>query len=64
VQEQHELQGKIRDLDTKKRWLSERIFDVEDEITLMRDKLIDPLEKRKQRRMSSGRLFVIRWSAK
>ncbi len=62
VQEQHELQGKIRDLEAKKRRLRQRIFDVEDEITAKRDKLIDALEKRMQQRTSSERLFVIRWS--
>jgi superfamily II DNA/RNA helicase len=60
--EQFELQSKIRDLETKKRRLRQRIFDVEDEITAKRDKLIDALEKRMQQRTSSGCLFAIRWS--
>ena len=62
VQEQHELQGKIREQETKKRRLRQRIFDVEDEITDKRDKLIDALEKRMRQRTSSERLFVIRWN--
>lgn len=62
VQEQHELQGKIRDLEAKKRRLRQRIFDVEDEITAKRDKLIDALEKRMQQRTSAERLFAVRWN--
>jgi hypothetical protein len=62
VQEQHELQERIRDLETKKRRLRQRIFDVEDEITAKRDKLIDALERRMQQRTSSDRLFAVRWS--
>ena len=62
VQEQHELQERIRDLETKKRRLRQRIFDVEDEITAKRDKLIDALERRMQQRTSSERLFAVRWS--
>ena len=62
VQEQHTLQGKIREFETKKRRLRQRIFDVEDEITEKRDRLIDALEKRMQQRASSERIFTIRWS--
>ena len=62
VQEQHDMQERIRDLETKKRRLRQRIFDVEDEITAKRDKLIDALERRMQQRTSSERLFAVRWS--
>ena len=62
VQEQHELQERMRELETKKRRLRQRIFDVEDEITAKRDKLIDALERRMQQRTSSERLFAVRWS--
>ncbi|MCG2740638.1 MAG: SNF2-related protein [Syntrophaceae bacterium] len=62
VQEQHELQEKIREAETKKRRLRQKIFDVEDEITIKRDRLIDALEKRMQQRTSCERLFVLRWS--
>ena len=62
VQEQHELQERIRELEAKKRRLRQRIFDVEDEITAKRDKLIDALERRMQQRTSSERLFAVRWS--
>lgn len=62
VQEQHALQEKIREMETKKRRLRQRIFDVEDDITAKRDRLIDALEKRMQQRTSSARLFVINWN--
>lgn len=62
IQEQHELQEKIRNLERKKRRLRQRIFDVEDEIMEKRDKLIDSLEKRMQQRTSSKHLFTIRWT--
>ena len=61
IQEQRELQEKIRDLEKKKRRQRQRIFDVEDEIMEKRDKLIDALEKRMQQRTSSEELFTIRW---
>lgn len=62
MQEQYDLQERIRDLEAKKRRLRQRIFDVEDEITAKRDKLIDALEKRMQQRTSSERIFAIRWN--
>ena len=62
VQEQHDLQNKIREFETKKRRLRQRIFDVEDEITEKRDRLIDALEKRMKQRTSSERIFTVRWS--
>ena len=62
IQEQRELQEKIRDLERKKRRQRQRIFDVEDEIMEKRDKLIDALEKRMQQRASSEQLFTIRWA--
>jgi chromosome segregation ATPase len=62
IQEQRELQEKIRDLERKKRRQRQRIFDIEDEIMEKRDKLIDALEKRMQQRTSSEQLFTIRWT--
>jgi len=61
VEEQHQLQEKIKDLENKKRRQRQRIFDVEDEITEKRDKLIDTLERRMQQRTESESLFTIRW---
>ena len=62
VQEQHELQEKVRNLEKKKRRQRQQIFDVEDEIAGKRDRLIDALEKRMQQRTSSEELFTIRWT--
>jgi chromosome segregation ATPase len=62
VDEQHELQEKIKDLEKKKRRQRQRIFDVEDEIIEKRDTLIDALEQRMQQRTSVTPLFTIRWS--
>lgn len=62
VEEQHQLQEKIKDLEKKKRRHRQRIFDVEDEITEKRDGLIDALEKRMQQRTESAPLFTIRWT--
>lgn len=61
VEEQHQLQGRIKDLGKKKRRQRQRIFDVEDEIMEKRDSLIDALEKRMQQRTESEPLFTIRW---
>jgi len=61
VDEQHQLQEQIRQLERKKRRQRQRIFDVEDEIIEKRDNLIDALEKRMQQRTQSTPLFTIRW---
>ena len=64
IQEHHELQEKIRNLERKKRRQRQRIFDIEDEIMEKRDKLIDALEKRMQQRTNVEQLFTIRWYVK
>ncbi len=64
VEEQHQLQDKIKDLEKKKRRQRQRIFDVEDEIMEKRDSLIDALEKRMRQRTKSEPLFTIRWTVK
>jgi len=61
VEEQHQLQGRIKELEKKKRRQRQRIFDVEDEIMEKRDTLIDALEKRMHQRTKSEPLFTIRW---
>ncbi len=61
VEEQHQLQEKIKYLEKKKRHQRERIFDVEDEIMEKRDMPIDALEKRMHQRSESAPLFTIRW---
>ncbi|HJX51053.1 MAG TPA: ATP-dependent helicase, partial [Candidatus Nanoarchaeia archaeon] len=62
IQEQHEMQEKIRDLELKKRRLRQRIFDVEDKIIEKRDKLINAIEKRMLHRTSSNKVFMIHWN--
>lgn len=61
VQEQHDLQEKIRRLEDKKRKLRQRIFEIEDEIAEKRDALIDALEKRMQQKTAAQSLFTIHW---
>jgi len=61
IDEQHQIQEKIKELGKKKRRQRQRIFDVEDEIIKKRDSLIDSLEKRMQQRTSNEPLFTIRW---
>ena len=61
MEEQHQLQENIRGLESKKRKLRQRIFDVEDEIMSKRDSLIEALEKRMTQKTTSESLFTIRW---
>ena len=61
MQEAREIQDKIKTLETKKRRLRQKIFDVEDEIAAKRDQLIDALEKRMQHKTEITPLFTIRW---
>ena len=64
VEEQHQFQEKIKDLEKKKRRQRQRIFDVEDEIMEKRDSLIDALEKRMQQKTKHTDLFTIRWTVR
>ena len=61
VAEQHEIQGRIREMENKKRRQRQRIFDFEDEVAERRDRLIDALEKRMQQRTTVEPQFTIRW---
>jgi CRISPR/Cas system type I-B associated protein Csh2 (Cas7 group RAMP superfamily) len=49
-------------MESQKRKLRQRIFDVEDEIMQKRDTLIDQLEKRLAQKTQAEQLFTIRWS--
>lgn len=62
VEEQRDLQEKIRGLEKKKRRQRQQIFDTEDEITEKRNQLIDALEKRMQQRTTTDHIFTIRWN--
>ncbi len=64
LQRQQEIQEQIRRLETKKRHLRQRLFDLEDEIAAKRDKLIDSLERRLQQKTQIEPLFTIRWNVK
>lgn len=61
LQEQHQIQLKIRELEKLQRRQRQQIFDVEDEIMEKRDQLIDELEKRMKQRTEQETLFMIRW---
>ncbi len=62
IEEQHSLQEEIVGLERKKRTLRERIFDIEDEISEKRDRLVESLEKRLQQKTTVTPVFTIRWS--
>lgn len=62
LDEQHEIQEKIRKLEKQQRRQRQEIFKVEDEIMEKRDGLIDALEKRLAQTTASEPLFTIRWS--
>ena len=61
MDEQHQLQAKIRTLEKKKRRQRQQIFDVEDEIMDKRDALITALEKRMAQKTDVQTLFIIQW---
>lgn len=62
IEEQHQLQEKIRELEKKKRRQRQRIFELEDEIIEKRDSLIFALEKRMVQRTSVEKLYTIKWN--
>jgi hypothetical protein len=62
MEEQHELQEKIQDLEKKKRRQRQQIFDLEDEIAQKRDDLISALERRMTQKTISEPLFTIAWN--
>jgi len=61
MEEQHELQEKIQELEKKKRRQRQQIFDLEDEIAQKRDDLISALERRMTQKTTSEPLFTIAW---
>ncbi|OPZ65770.1 MAG: hypothetical protein BWY83_02982 [bacterium ADurb.Bin478] len=60
--EQHRLHRTIADLESRKRLMRKKIFEVEDEIVVKRDDLIQVLQKRMDRRVEVESLFTIRWT--
>ena len=61
LDEQNELQKKLRGLEKNQRKLRQQIFEVEDEIAEKRDSLIDGLQKRMTQKTHSTHLFTIQW---
>ena len=61
LDEQNELQEKLRDLEKKQRKQRQQIFEVEDEIADKRDDLIDGLQKRMTQKTHGTHLFTIQW---
>ena len=62
LEEEHEAQRRLAELERKQRKQRQEIFAVEDEIAEKRDLLIAALQKRMQRGQTSETLFTIRWS--
>jgi ERCC4-related helicase len=62
VEQQHDAQRQIRDMERLQRRQRQQIFDVEDEIIEKRDELIDALEKRMTQSTDIKRLFTIKWT--
>ncbi|MDD5090720.1 MAG: helicase-related protein, partial [Candidatus Wallbacteria bacterium] len=61
MEEQRTIQDEISGLERRKRSLRERIFDIEDEISEKRDKLIAALELRMKQKTTDKQIFTIRW---
>jgi len=62
LEEQKQIQEKIRRLEQQQRRQRQEIFQVEDEIMGKRDGLIDQLEQRLAQRTETETLFTIRWA--
>ena len=61
LDEQNELQKKLRDLEKKQRKQRQQIFEIEDQIAEKRDTLIDGLQRRMTQKTHSTHLFTIQW---
>ena len=61
LDEQNDIQHKIRDLEKKQRRQRQEIFKVEDQIAEKRDALIDGLQRRLQQKTTDNSLFTIQW---
>jgi len=61
LDEQSDLQGKLRDLEKKQRKQRQQIFEIEDQIGEKRDKLIDSLQRRMSQKTKTTPLFTIQW---
>ncbi len=61
LDEQNELQQKLRELEKKQRKQRQQIFEIEDEIADKRDSLINGLQQRMTQKAQSKQLFTIQW---
>lgn len=61
LEEQHEIQEKIRDAEKRKRRARNRINEVEDEVEEKRDQIITSLENKLSQKTELETLFTIRW---
>jgi len=61
LEEQHQFQEKMRNLERQQRRQRQEIFKVEDEIMDKRDHLVDRLEKRLAQQTETATLFTIKW---
>lgn len=61
VQEQHEIQERLRDAEKKKRRARNRINEVEDEVDEKRIAIIESLENKLTQKTETEALFTIRW---
>ena len=61
LDEQHDLQQKLRELEKKQRRQRQEIFSIEDEIAEKRDSLIDALQRRMSQKTTTNNLFTIHW---
>ncbi len=62
LQEQHEIQEKMKKLEQTQRRQRQEIFKSEDEIVEKRDALIESLERRLAQRTAVEQLFTIQWA--
>ena len=62
LQEQHEIQEKMKKLEHAQRRQRQDIFKVEDEIIQKRDILIESLERRLAQKTETERLFTVQWA--
>jgi superfamily II DNA or RNA helicase len=62
LEEQHQIQEKLRKLEQQQRRQRQEIFSAEDEIMEKRDRLIDELERRLAQRTLTATLFSVRWA--
>jgi hypothetical protein len=60
--QQHDVHLQIRELESQKKKLRMRLFEVEDEISAKREALIDMLQKRMKQEWNIEHLYTIRWS--